>query len=218
MIQATTLSFLADLAANNHKEWFEANRTRYQAAKNDVLALVAATLAELGPAHGWPPVEPKQCTFRQNRDVRFSKEKHPYKTNMGFVLGPLGKKTDTLQGIYVHIEPGQAFLAMGVYQPTGDEIKKIRQEIDFNLDRWTSIVQAPDFVQTFGGVEGTRLKTSPKGYDAQHPGIEWLRMTQLLAMQKLTDKQLQAKELPLVVAQGFAKAAAFRSFLQDALA
>ncbi len=218
MINADTLSFLADLAANNHKEWFDANRSRYQLAKDNVLALVGSTLAELGPAEGWPLVDPKQCIFRQNRDVRFSKDKRPYKTNMAFIAGPNGMKGDVLSGIYVHLEPGQSFLGMGLYEPSGDELKKVRQEIDFNLDKWTGIAQAPGFVAAFGGVTGDKLKTAPKGYKADHPAIEWLRHTQYLAIQKLTDSQLQQKSLPKTIAAAFTAAAPFRQFLLEALA
>ena len=212
------LLFLQDLAANNNKPWFDENRKRYDAIRAQFMALVAASIQEMGKRVKLPALEPKDCVFRINRDIRFAKDKTPYKNNMSFVVSPQGKKGEVINGVYVHIQPGQSFIAMGLYEPSPEELKKVRQEIDFNLDRWKMILDDSAFKMNFGTVGGTILKTAPKGYDSTNPAIEWLRHTQFIVMHKLDDKQVANAKFPEVVAQIFEDAAPFREFLQDALA
>ena len=140
MLQAATISFLKQLKANNHKVWFDEHRKLYEAAKLDFENFTASVLKETAAfdatvAH----LEARQCTFRINRDVRFSKNKDPYKTNLALHITAGGKKVINA-GYYFHLEPGAAFLACGIWMPMPPDLKKIRQEIDYNFPAFHKIV------------------------------------------------------------------------------
>ncbi len=198
MLHTNTLHFLSELKENNHKEWFEANRKRYEAAKADYLSLVAAIIN--GIAENDAPIgqlEPKACVFRINRDVRFSKDKSPYKTNMGAGFTKGGKKM-LLAGYYFHCEPGASFIAGGMWMPPAPELKKIRQEIDYNLDSFQGIIQNDNFVNTFGGLERSAenlLSRPPKGYEEGNPAIEWLKLKSFIVSRSISDKELLNKSV-----------------------
>ena len=140
MLQLTTIQFLKELQKNNNKPWFDANRSLYEAAKTDMQNLVAAlvpAIAKFDEPIGNLAV--KDCTFRINRDVRFSKNKSPYKTNMAAYFSHGGKKA-VLAGYYFHCEPGgKSYAAGGFYTPPAKELLKIRQEIDYNFDEWKKV-------------------------------------------------------------------------------
>ena len=131
MLQSSTIHFLKSLKKNNNKEWFDKNRSQYELAKNDYLSLVTKVLNEL---QGFDPtlleLQPKQCIFRLNRDVRFSKNKDPYKTNFGASFSKGAKKIQTA-GYYFHLEPGANFVGGGLWMPMAPDLHKVRQEIDY---------------------------------------------------------------------------------------
>ena len=134
MTLVSTLNFLKKLTKNNNKEWFDKNRSVYEDAKLEVKALVQQTIEKIATFDpSIASLEPKDCMFRINRDVRFSKDKSPYKNNMGFMIAPGGKKS--IKGCYyVHIEPGNCFVAGGIWVPMPEQLKSIRQEIDYSGD------------------------------------------------------------------------------------
>jgi uncharacterized protein (TIGR02453 family) len=121
-------------------------------------------------------VDASKAIFRINRDVRFSKNKAPYKTNFGASINPGGKKS-MIAGYYVHIEPGKSFLAAGTYMPEAPYLSAIRQEIDYNLEEFKKIVGAKDFKKEFTSLSvEDALKTVPKGYDKENPALEFLKL------------------------------------------
>lgn len=204
MLQLSTLDFLSELKLNNHKEWFEKNRKRYESAKTDYLQFVDAVLA--GVVKNDPSIstlEAKNCVFRINRDVRFSKDKSPYKTNMGAGFGKGGKKM-FLAGYYIHCEPGASFIAGGMWMPPAPELKKIRQEIDYCLEEFDGIIKAKLFIDTLGSLERSSdmvLSRPPKGYEEGNPAIEYLKLKSYIASTPITDAELTSKELvPKIVA------------------
>lgn len=203
MIQKATIQFLKDLKLNNHKDWFEANRKVYEAAKADYLQLVSHVLKDLvANDETLALLQPKDCTFRINRDVRFSKNKAPYKTNMGAGFSKGGKKM-MLAGYYFHLEPGASFIAGGVWMPMAPELKKVRQEIDYCLDEFKEIVTNKAFVKTFGGLEqgdDVLLKRAPKGYEEDNPAIEYLKLKSFIASAPISDAVLTSPKLvPTIV-------------------
>jgi uncharacterized protein (TIGR02453 family) len=136
MLQSSTLQFLQSLQKNNNKPWFDENRKKYESAKENFAEFVEALIN--GIAAFDPTIQnltAKNCMFRINRDVRFSKDKSPYKTNMGASISKGGKKIN-LAGYYFHCEPGKSFAAGGFYMPMAPELAKIRQEIDYNFKEW----------------------------------------------------------------------------------
>ncbi len=186
-----TFAFLLELKKNNNKEWFDANKKRYEAVKKDFAGLIETWIKEVGKfdetVHG---LEPKNCIFRINRDVRFGKDKSPYKTNMGGAMAAGGRKSGKA-GYYLHLEPsGGSFIAGGVHTPEPDVLKKVRQEIDYNFKEFSAIIAHKDFKKHFGQLTGDKLVTVPKGYDTANPAIHLLKHKSFLAWKKYTDKEV----------------------------
>jgi uncharacterized protein (TIGR02453 family) len=220
MFQPTTIKFLKDLKKNNTKEWFEKNRKVYEAAKEDYLTFIDAVLKEMKKKDATlEGLEPKQTIFRINRDVRFSKDKSPYKSNMGASINKGGKKVMNA-GYYFHLEPGGSFIAGGLWMPMAPELKKVRQEIDYNLDEFNKIVTNKKFVSLFGGLEKNKeyvLSRPPKGYEEDNPAIEYLKFKSFIATTKLDDKFLTDKALVKQVVSTFETMKQLIDFLNRAL-
>ncbi len=220
MIQQATLQFLKSLKKNNKKEWFDANRSKYDSAKKNIEELTAGIISRLSKTdESIAQLQPKECMFRINRDVRFSKNKAPYKTNMGVYFSKGGKK-GVQAGYYFHVEPGASFIAGGLWMPMAPELKKIRQEIDYNWDDFSKIVQEKKFKSAFGNLDRSdeyTLSRPPKGYDEENPAIEYLKLKSLIATRKLTDAELASKDVIKNVVAHFEKMRAFIDFLNRAV-
>ncbi|GAB3880924.1 DUF2461 domain-containing protein [Spirosoma agri] len=185
-----TLDFLRDLVENNHRDWFQANRPRYDAAKNELCGVVERVLAGLSPFEPLANTAVKDCIFRINRDIRFSKDKAPYKSNLAFAVGPGGRHSGRID-YYVQIQPGnQSFLGAGMWQPTPTNLAKFRQEIDYNVDELKEIIEADAFKAYFPEISGESLKVMPKGYSADHAESELLRRKELFFIHRYTDKEV----------------------------
>ena len=159
----------------------------------------------------------KDCLFRIYRDVRFAKDKRPYKNNLGASINIGGKKA-TNAGYYLHIEPGKAFLAGGIWMPPGDVLKKIRQEIDYNGKVFHKIIDNKDFKKFYSDLDTEyKLKTTPKGYDKDHADIEYLRLTSFIVWHQFSNKDLQSKNLVKELGKGAKLMRPFLDFLNQAL-
>jgi uncharacterized protein (TIGR02453 family) len=196
MISPESLQFLEDLKKNNNRDWFQANKVRYEAYKKDYHQLIAEFLEAMKPLDpALKMLEVKNCTFRINRDIRFSKDKSPYKSHMGIWMNtnPSGVNAP---GYYIHLEKGKSFFAGGFYSPEAPELKKIRKEIDFFHDDLEAIVSDKKFKSVFGELDRTNaLKTSPKNFEKDHPAIEFLKLKSFTASAKIEDKSLNDKNL-----------------------
>jgi uncharacterized protein (TIGR02453 family) len=218
-MQASTLKFLKELERNNNKPWFEANRGRYESARadlNDLIAGLIPAIAKFDPPIGSLAV--KDCTFRINRDVRFSKDKRPYKNNMAAYFSQGGKKASGA-GYYFHCQPGQSYAAGGFYSPLPPELAKIRQEIDYGFEEWKGIISKKRFKTSFTkGVDGMEyLVRAPKGYDEDNPAIEFLKMKHFVVSSPITDEMLQSKSLAGQVAKLFETMKPMIDFLNRAV-
>ena len=143
--------------------------------------------------------------FRINRDVRFSKDKSPYKTNMGAYFNEEGKKS-LLGGYYFHCSPGQSFAGGGIWMPMPAELSKVRQEIDYNLDSFKKIVEGRKFKSMYGGLSTSSeytLTRIPKGYEADNPAAHFLKMKSYVATTQLSDADLLSKDLVRKVCEAF---------------
>ena len=202
MLQQTTINFLQNLKLNNHKDWFDANRKVYESAKADYLQFVSEVLKGLAKNdETLALLQPKDCTFRINRDVRFSKNKAPYKTNMGAGFSKGGKKMQ-LAGYYFHCEPGASFIAGGIWMPMAPELKKIRQEIDYCFNEFNKLVTNKKFIAQFGALEHGEdvvLKRAPKGYEEDNPAINYLKLKSFIASTSISDADLTSKNLVKIV-------------------
>lgn len=220
MIQQGTLQFLKNLNKNNRKEWFDKNRGKFDEAKKNVEETTAEIIRRLSKSdESIAHLQPKDCMFRINRDVRFSKNKSPYKTNMGVYFSKGGKK-GIQAGYYFHIEPGAAFVAGGLWMPMPQELKKVRQEIDYNLDDFEKILNSKTFKNTFGSLDRSdeyTLSRPPKGYDDSNPAIEYLKMKSFIVTRKIKDEELSSKDVVKNVVGYFEKMRPFIDFLNRAI-
>lgn len=184
MLQSSTLDFLDDLKQNNNRDWFLENKKRYELFKKDYHHLIELVLAELKKTDPTLElVQIKDCAFRINRDIRFSKNKLPYKTHLAIGVSSDGKK-NIKASYYIHIEDNACFVGGGIYCPMPDQLAKIRKEIAFFNEDLEEIVSNKNFVNAFTALsrdEGMYLKNQPKGYDKDHPAIEFLKLKSFTA-------------------------------------
>lgn len=194
MLNPQTLEFFRELRENNNKEWFDQNRNRYENVKKDYHRLVGELLLRMQKfdpslAH----LQVKDCTFRINRDIRFSKDKTPYKTHRSIVMSPYGKKME-YASYYVHLDEEEgSFAGGGIYMPGSEALKKIRAEISAFHEDLEEILASDDFSQTYNGLdkdEKFRLTRPPKGFQADHPAIELLKYKSFTASRTLPEKWL----------------------------
>jgi uncharacterized protein (TIGR02453 family) len=206
MIHAETLAFLTSLKENNHKDWFDDHRKAYDAAKANALEFTSRLLEKMAVADpGLEMLTPKDCMFRINRDVRFSADKSPYKTHMGIVLTQGGKKSG-LASYYVHIEPGIAFVGGGVWMPMPEALTRIRKEIHYFYDEWKAIITEKAFLKYYGSLDvedGSMLKKCPKGFEADDPAIEFLKLKSFTATMAVSDAHLTRPDVIEEITQAF---------------
>jgi uncharacterized protein (TIGR02453 family) len=196
------LKFLKSLSKNNNREWFEKNKPKYLDAKILFEDFVEAFHAELLKFdESLAGLNPRKLAFRIYRDVRFSKDKRPYKTNMGAGLSAHGKM-DQEPGYYIHIEPGKSFIAGGYYMPNPENLSKIRQEIDYNSKTFLKIIDDKKFKKYFNGLDVfDKLKTAPKGYPKDHVHIDLLKNKSFVVSHYFTDKEVLDKKFVKTVAE-----------------
>jgi uncharacterized protein (TIGR02453 family) len=218
MIQKLTLDFLRTLKENNHKAWFDANKGTYEQAKanfSDVVADLIVALAKIDKRYELLQV--KDCIFRLNRDVRFSKDKSPYKTHFGAAFSPGGKKS-TNPGYYFHLDPEGCFTAAGCWMPEPDQLKRIRQEVDYNLKDFQKITNHKQFILRFGGLDqDNKLVNAPKGYSDDNPAIDILKLKSFTVTEKFDIKLVLDKQLVKGIMESFKAAKPFCDFIENAM-
>jgi uncharacterized protein (TIGR02453 family) len=194
MLQPATLKFLKELKKNNNKPWFDLHRKVYEAAKIDFTGFIQEVID--GHAKKDPSIKSlvaRDCLFRINRDIRFSKDKSPYKSNFGASINKGGRKAMNSAGYYFHLEPGQSFAGGGIYMPMPDELKKVRQEIDYNFPEFKKIINSKKFKSVYGGLDKSPeflLTRVPKGYEPDNPAADYLRLKSYIAMIRVKDAEL----------------------------
>jgi uncharacterized protein (TIGR02453 family) len=195
------LDFLSDLRNHNEKAWFDEHRKAYEIAKSEFEGLVAQLIAEIGEFEDLGNLAAKDCVMRIFRDVRFSKDKSPYRSSMAASIAAGGRKS-TKMGYYVHVEPtNQTIVAGGLYMPSSAQLAQFRDAIDQDAETFREIIEAPDFKKHFGAIQGKSLKSAPQGYTKDHPEIELLKMKQILVMRQFSDEQVVSAEFPKLVVQ-----------------
>lgn len=220
MIQPSTLKFLKGLKKNNNREWFEKNRVVYENARTDFEHFIQRVIdAQSKNDPDLKGLVAKKCMFRINRDVRFSKDKSPYKTNFGASMDRGGKKSG-LAGYYFHLEPGSSFFGGGLWQPAPDGVKKVRQEIDYSFDEFNGIVSSKKFKGIYGGMytgEDVQLSRVPQGFEKDNPAAEYLKFKSWLVLGSVSDEELTSKSLLKKTTDGFAVMQPFIKFLNRSL-
>lgn len=189
-----TLAFLNALKKNNSKEWFDENRKDWESIRKDFTVYIDSILKDISAFDkDITGLQAKDCMFRINKDIRFSKDKSPYKTNIGAGISKGGRKS-SYAGYYIHIEPDNCFVAGGYYDPEPAVLKAIRQEIDYNLKGFEKILNHKDFKKHFGKMDGEKLANAPKGYDTSNPAIEHLKHKSFLAWHKFDMTDVYKKD------------------------
>jgi len=194
LITASTLSFLKSLKKNNNKPWFDANKSKYLEVRNNFEEFVALLLQKMALFdEDLKELEYKNCLFRINRDVRFSKDKTPYKINFSASFNKGGKKS-IYAGYYLHVQPGgNSFIGGGLWRPEPEQLKKVRQEIDYCFPEFKKIIEVPAFKKNYGGLEKDQnqmLINIPKGYEKENPAADFLKMKSFVATKNIADVDL----------------------------
>lgn len=215
-IDKSTFKFLTDLRKNNNREWFEKNKeTRYKKAHEDMIHFMDSLIAEMKKVDNIEAMSGKKSLFRIYRDVRFSKDKSPYKPFFG---GRIKRATNWLRGgHYIHIEPENSFIAGGFFSPNPGDLKLIRDEIAHDAKPLREILEDPDFKSTWGGFEGEAVKTSPRGFDSDHPDIDLIRFKQFHLSSHFTDEEVLSEDFVFEVVKSFLVIRPYFNYMSEVL-
>ena len=212
--------FLSELAENNNREWFQDNKARYERDVRDALVHFVADfgdrLHEISPHMVADPRLSGGSIFRIYRDVRFSKDKSPYKANAGMHFRhEVGREVHG-PGLYLHLQPGMVFAGSGIWRPNSATVGKIRGSIVVNPEKWGGIVNDDRFTSIYT-LEGESLKRPPRGIDPDHPLIDHLKLKSFVATTRFTEEDACAPDFIDVYANACAIAAPFSEFLTTAV-
>ncbi|HVV56174.1 MAG TPA: DUF2461 domain-containing protein [Mucilaginibacter sp.] len=220
-IYPETFTFLRELAENNNREWFMAHKKMHDDAKENVIGFAGELIKELSRVDPSldPGLDPKKCVLRIYRDIRFSADKTPYKNNFG--IGKLSSGKNIMHvGYYMHIQPGSSFIAGGSWMPEAEQLKKIRQEIDYNADSLKKIIDDPEYKKLFGEFRNQeeKLKTVPQGYSPDNENIELLKLKSFVAWHGMTDEEMMQEGVATRIAAICSKIYPLNVFLENATA
>lgn len=212
MIQNSTLTFLEELEANNNREWFKKNKIDFN-KNQEIIKMLFQNIANKMRSHDH--IETVKI-FRIYRDIRFSKDKTPYKTHFS---GGFKRLKPTLRGgYYLHIAPkNNSFIAAGFWNPNKDDLLRIRKEIAVDKQALLDITKAKDFKETWGELEGEALKTAPRGFDRDHPNIDWIRQKQFFFTKKYTNKEVCSPDFAASVSEDYRKIRPFFNYMSEVL-
>lgn len=220
MLSKDTLQFLDDLKANNNRDWFLENKKRYEAVKKDYQQLVGDLLDAMKPLDpSLEMLEIKNCTFRINRDIRFSKDKTPYKSHLGVWLSS-GAKGMNRSGYYIHIDKGGSFIAGGLYCPEAEDLKKMRKEIAYFYEDLEAILNEKNFKREFKDFdrnEKDTLKNPPRGYEKEHPAIEFLKLKSFECSQRIDISEVTKKDFVATMSKKLIALKPLNDFINRAL-
>ena len=212
------LTFLSGLQKNNNKPWFEQHRSAYEKARGEFEALVDELILGLGAIDDMHGIAAKDCIMRIYRDLRFSKDKSPYKIAMSASIGPGGRHA-WRHNYFFHLEPpNRSMLAGGLHEPESAQINRFRAAIARDSRKFKAIVAERSFKGYFGEVKGEKLKTAPQGYDRDHPEIDLLRLKEVVAIHNLSDEQILSPGLATHLIKGCTVMKPFLDYLDTVLA
>lgn len=220
MLVPATIKFLKDLKKNNNKPWFDEHRSQYEAAKKNFEGFIQAVI-DKHSKHDPLIAEQtaKSSMFRINRDVRFARDKSPYKSNLGASINRGGKKS-IYAGYYFHLEPGESFVGGGLWMPAPAEMKKVRQEIDYCYDEFNKIVTSKKFKGVYDKLyagDDVSLTRVPQGFEKDNPAGEYLKLKSWLAMTNIKDTDLTSGDLVKKVTNAFEALQPLLVFLNRAM-
>ena len=204
-------SFFSELENNNTREWFEPQKARFKDLEGEMKQF-ASVLASAMNEHD--SID-KFKLFRLYRDVRFSKDKTPFKTHFGISFHR--EKPALRGGYYLHIKPGDNFIATGFWNPEKDDLKRIRKEMELDADEFRELMAQPSFKSVWGTLEGEEVKTAPKGFSKEDPNIDLIRKKAYLFTKKYSDKEVLAKDFLQKVNADFKAVRPFFDYMSSVL-
>jgi uncharacterized protein (TIGR02453 family) len=211
MVSKGILDFLSLLNKNNNREWFGENKPAFQKIEGEARAFFNEVGADLQKQDSIESVQ----IYRIYRDVRFSKDKSPYKK---YLSAWYSRTKPFFRGsYYLHLEPGNSFVEGGFWQPNADDLKRIRKEFELDDSEIREIMDAPDFKRYFGSLEGEELKTAPKDFDKNHKAIDLIRKKQFLIVRRFTDKEVLDKNFKSEVLTTFSAMRPYFDYMSDVL-
>jgi uncharacterized protein (TIGR02453 family) len=211
------VQFLQELSENNNREWFQNNKKRYDESREKVLFLTEVLINEIRKFDSdIPSLEPKDCMFRIFRDVRFSNDKSPYKTNFGSFIAKGGRKS-IYAGYYFHIEPEGSFVGGGVYMPAAEPLKAIREYIDENGEEFSGLINNAKFKKVYPELMDDKLKTAPKGFSPDHEFIDLLRYKSFAFSSRISQSEILADTYIEQLVHSFKILHPVNRFLNEAL-
>ena len=214
-IPASVFDFLKDIKENNNREWFAENKTRYQKQHEFAVSFADSLINKMQTVDSIETPSGKKSIFRIYKDVRFSKDKSPYKINIG---GGLSRATKYLRGgYYFHIEPGNCFAGGGFWAPNADDLKHIREQIAADPQPLREILASDEFINHFGELQGEKLKSAPKGFDKNHPAIDLLNFKQFLLMKTFTDEEVMSEHYLETLFETFKAMRPFFDYMSEIL-
>jgi len=218
MDAARLVSFLQELADNNNKTWFDAHRPRYQALRQEFTELVGAVIAGIGAVDAAvQELDPAKCIFRINRDVRFSRDKSPYKTQFSAAISPQGRGVN-MPSYYFQIDvQGELLIGGGMYAPAPEQLANARRFILAHPERLDQLLADPAFHAAHGAIEGDLLKRPPAGIPADAPHMETLRRKQYLVGRSYVVQELADDALATLLIERFQATAPFILWLREAV-
>lgn len=215
-----TFDFLKKLVENNNREWFQANKAEHDKARENVIEFAGELIKQLHLVDPFvdADLDPKKCVLRIYRDIRFSKNKTPYKNNFGVSVPTQGSKLGGVE-YYFHIQPDKAFIAGGYWMPEAEHLKKIRQEIDYNAADLKKVIDDAEFKKLFGDFrKQEQLKTIPREYSADNENIDLLKLKSFIVSYHISDKNLMKPDAVEYIAGVCSKLYPLNIFLRNALA
>ena len=214
-IKASTITFLQTLKKNNNREWFTENKKKFQTENDHFISFAEDVLEEMNKTDNIETPTGKKSVFRIYRDVRFSKNKTPYKTHFS---GSFKRATEELRGgYYFHIEPGNSFIGGGFWGPNPKDLLRIRKEIQMDASELNDIISSKEFISTFGKLEGEKVKTVPRGFDKNDPAIDLLRFKQFIVSKKISDKEIESENFSKEVVEIFKAMRPFFDYMSSVL-
>jgi uncharacterized protein (TIGR02453 family) len=215
VISKETFSFLNKIKSNNNRPWFEKNRSLYEKARTEYLGFMTGLVEGIRKIESLPEKEPAKYMHRIYRDIRFSKDKTPYKSHFSSIIerGIENQKCP----LYIHIQPGKSMMGGGIWDPSSETLKKIRQEIDYNSAGLKKIINAREFIKQFGKISGDKLSRPPKGYELDNPNIEFLKFKQLYIQRSLEDDLVLSRHLIPEILKSYKAALPFFTYFDVAM-
>ena len=209
--------FLKQLSVNNNKEWFHKNKPMYQKAKIAFEEYIQFLIGETSKFdNSLKGVNAKDCIFRIFRDIRFAKDKTPYKNNFGAYIVEGGRKS-IKAGYYFHIEPDNSFIGGGVYCPQSEQLLSIRSEIHKNANTFISIINNKEFKKVFPDIYGEKLKAAPRGFDKNFEHIELLKYKSYTFITRASDKEIDSNTLTKKIINTFTTLKPANDYLNKAM-